>query len=432
MSTTQGGRAAAWLAALLWIPLLCAADVLPATEGVAVDVLPPAASVVQVLARAPVYLAARSQVEADRFVRRQLVVGAYEWTGTAYAARRNQSQPVNEQTAEWDVGVERAIRLPGKALISEQLGDSRLAQAQAIQHRAWREQARLLLESHASWLREREHARVWKSQAVLWQRQLDAVTRRQRLGDAARIEQRQAEAALAQAKVQSDAAQLRAASARESLERQFPGLVLPFDTAIPPSELGPLDDAHWLPAQLSANPDIEVARQETRVADAQLRLDSAERRPDPTVGVRLGQQRNANERFVGVTLSVPFGGEYRAAAAAATGARAVAASLREWDAQRKGEVDAVMRVREAQAALAAAVGNSKATAQLQEVASSLQRGYALGEGSLTDILTAQRLANEQQLLAARSSVDALTTRYRLELESGLLWPEPESNNQQAP
>ena len=150
------------------------------------------------------------------------------------------------------------------------------------------------------------------------------------------------------------------------------------------------------------------------------------------MGVRLGQQRNANERFVGVTLSVPFGGEYRAAAAAATGARAVAASLRERDAQRKGEVDAVMRVREAQTALAAAVGNNKATAQLQEVASSLQRGYALGEGSLTDILTAQRLANEQQLLAARSSVDALTTRYRLELESGLLWPEPESNNQQAP
>ena len=424
MSGISFRRAAAWLLPVLWIPVLSLAGPLTATENEGVGVLPLSASAIEALARSPSYQAARGMVDAERYLRRQLVVGAQEWTGTAYAARRRENVPGPERTTEWDIGLERAVRLPGKARIHEEVGDARLEQAKAAQRRVWREQARLLLERYGSWVREKEHARVQIFQLALWQRQLDAVSRRQRIGDAAKIEERQAEAALKQAQVQSQSAQHRVGAARESLERQFPGLALPPEMEMPTPLGGLINDQQWLFAQTTTNPDFEFARLETRVADALLKLDSAERHPDPTIGVRVGQARSGNERFVGVTLSVPLAGEYRAAGAAAAGARAVAASLREQDAERKGEADAILRLREAHAAYAAWLGNNEATKRLQEVASSLQRGYALGEGSLTDVLAAQRLANEQRLLTASSAVDAWVTRYRLELEADVLWPEP--------
>ncbi len=426
LTMLTNSKTASWLLAALWMPVLCLAGAMPVDDSALTVAMPSTTSAVQALAQSPGYQAARSLVEADRFVQRQFIVGAQEWVGVAYAARRRQNAPVPEQTIEWDVGLERAVRLPGKARLARQVGDAKLAQAQAVQHRVWREQSRLLLERHGNWLREREQARVWEAQLALWQRQLDAVSRRLRLGDAARIEQRQAEAALAQAHVQFQAAQRRAAAAREALQRQFPALALADEPAVRPPDGAPVNDAQWLAAQAASNPDVDVARQDNRVADALLQLETAEQHPDPTLGLRVGQARSASERFIGVTLSIPFGGEYRAAGAAATAARAVAASLHQRDAERKNEVDAALRLREAQTAYAVWSGNDEAASRLQEVADSLQRGYTLGEGHLTDILTARRLAHDQQLATAIAAVDAWMARYRLVLEAGLLWLEPES------
>lgn len=422
----MAARTASRLLALLWAPALCLAGPLSVDDTATAAVLPPATSVVAALVGSPGYQAAQGLVEADRFVRRQFIVGPQEWVGTAYAARRQQSAPVSERTLEWDAGLERTVRLPGKALLYEQVGEAKLAQTQTARHRAWREQARLLLERHGAWMREREQARVWEFQLALWQRQLDTVARRQRLGDAARIEQRQAEAAQAQAQVQLLAARRRTAAAREILERQFPQLLSPSEAALPPPVPLPADDTQWLRAQTAANLELDGARQDTRAADAQSLLDAAEQHPDPTVGLRVGQARSSNERLVGVTLSIPFGGEYRAAGAAASAARAVAAALRQAEAERKSDADAVARLRDAQTTHAVWSANNEAARNLQDVADSLRRGYGMGEGSLTDILTAQRLANDQRLATATAAVEAWMARFRLELEAGLLWPEPAS------
>ena len=49
------------------------------------------------------------------------------------------------------------------------------------------------------------------------------------------------------------------------------------------------------------------------------------------------------------------------------------------------------------------------------------RAYQLGEGSLNDLLTARRLANEAQLAARLSQLDALELRYRLLLDAHRIW-----------
>lgn len=388
------------------------------------SVWPRAGNTVDVLSSAPAYQAAWRAVGAEESVHRQYLIGPHEWTGTVSAARRTQSGPTAERSTEWEVGVERALRLPGKSEVFDRAGQARVAQARAAAHKVWREQARLLLERQGTWWRERESARVWAVQVDLFQQQLETVAKRQRLGDAARIEQEQAEAALVQAQAQAQAALGRANAARTGLERLFPGVDPAPDAALPAPQGLQRSDAQWIAAQLEAHPELEMARAESATAETQSKLDLAESRADPTLGLRYGRARSGAENMLGVVLTIPFGGDYRAAGAAATASRAAAAALRLVDAELRAQADAAQRLHEARTAYVFWQGSADAAQRLARAADSLQRGYQLGSGSLGDVLSSRRLANEQQLSAVVGAVDARVSQHRLELEAGLLWAEP--------
>lgn len=418
MRTTWKRVTIAWAAQVL---LSTGAPVMAGDEDAA---LPPRANVVDMLVRSPAYQASLRSIEAEQSVHRQLQVGPQEWRGTVSAARRTLSGPIGDRTNEWELGLERTLRLPGKGAIYDRAGQAKVDQAEAVRQKVWRDQGRLLLDRFGAWLREREAARVWLIQAELLRQQVETVAKRQRIGDAARIEQQQAEAAFAQTRALAQAASGRTLAARDALDRQFPGLDLTQELAMPTPKAVPAGDAGFIDAQVTRSPELELARREADVAAAQMRLDAAEVRPDPTLGLRLGRARSGSEQYAGVVLSVPFGGEYRAAGATAAASRAAAALQQQLDAQRRVEADAVLHLRQAQTAYSSWLGNADAAQRLSEAADSLAKGYRLGEGSLGDVLTARRLANEQQLAASVGAIDAWMTRFRLELETGRLWAQP--------
>jgi outer membrane protein TolC len=140
----------------------------------------------------------------------------------------------------------------------------------------------------------------------------------------------------------------------------------------------------------------------------------------------VGQARSGAERFVGVVLSMPFGGEYRLAGAAATASRAAAAELHLADAQRRARSEATQRLRDAQSAQALWSDLEGTAQRLTQVANGMQRSYQLGEGTLSEVIAARRLAIEQQLAAAIGAAEAWTAHHRLALEAGMLWREPAS------
>ncbi len=385
--------------------------------------LPADREVAAVLSQSPAWRAASRSIVAEQEARRQALVGPHEWVGSVGAAQRRIRDASPGNTIEWEAGLERTLRRPGKRDAADRLGGSRVDLAQAMRSLAWREQARALLERYGSWLREREAARVWAEQTTLLQQQAEAVAKRQRLGDAARVEQVQVEAAVAQAQAQALVAEGRARAAREALDRQFPALAFPQPALLPDPPASPAGDADWIDAQLAQAPELESARRELQVAEEQLRVEQLERRPDPTVGLRVGQARDANEHYVGVVFSIPFGGEYRAAAARAAASRAAAAALRRDEVERRAATEAGLRLRETQLAWGGWQRTRLAQDKLEQAAQGLARGYQLGEGSLADVLAARRLANEQRLGAAGAAVDAWLARWRLMLEAGRLWEE---------
>jgi outer membrane protein TolC len=403
---------------------------LAAGRGLAADstsadgALPPAHTVALALARSPTYQAALRGIDVESAMKSQLQAGPHEWVAGVSAARRHQASPGAESSGEWELGLDRTVRWPAKDAVYERAGSSRVALAQAARVKVWREQSRALLERYGAWLKDQQLARVWAEQSGLLEQQLSAVTRRRELGDASRIDEQLAAAAQLQARAQAQAAQRRSANAREALLQEFPGLEIPAPLAVTPAPADDKSDAHWLAAQLAVSSDLDLARREAAAAQAQFGVDRAELRPDPTVGLRVGQARSGGERFIGFALSLPFGGEHRGAVADVAAARAAVAAQRLIDAERRAQLDATLRLREAQATRALWRDQAEAAQRLDQVAQGLQRAYQLGEGSLNDLVAARRLAIEQQLSAAGSAVDAWMARQRLLLDVGALWPEP--------
>ena len=112
---------------------------------------------------------------------------------------------------------------------------------------------------------------------------------------------------------QQVSAQLRLQAAQGLWRSRYPGLALPQwpqdATLLPASEGGRGGDMPTVvvdDALLERHPQVRQARLEAEALEAQARFASAERQPDPTVGVQMGRERSgadsSPERVVAATM----------------------------------------------------------------------------------------------------------------------------------
>lgn len=385
--------------------------------------LPPDEAVAHALRAHPDTLAASSEVNYEIANRQRLEAGTYEWNVRLGGQRRNSTPAAaaDQRFNEWNVAVERPFRLPGKAETDGEIGSAGVRRAETALSQAIHENKRELLQGWFAWLRESAIARQWATQVELLERQRRAVVRRQQLGDAARSESIQAEAAAAQARVQAQQAQARRQSAREILLRRYPALPLgePPTLAEPPDGIAGMADWPTLIAEHS--PDLALARQQSELARLAAHRQRQERLPDPSVGIAYARERGGEEQVVGAYVSIPLAGRARQAAEQGAAALADAATYREAAIARRVALETATAVQAAEAAQAAWQASRLAADRLQEVADMAGRAYRLGEGSLNEWLTALRLANEARLAALTNQLEALEKSYRLMLDGRRLW-----------
>lgn len=385
--------------------------------------LPPAEIVARVLTANPTVQAAGSQVRAEEANRTRLEAGHYEWSLRLGGQQRKVTPAtgLNERYNEWNAAIERPLRLPGKGSLDTQLGAAGVALAEVAHGDALHETSRSLLKAWFVWLRDSATTTQWGDQVALLEKHTQAVQRRQQLGDAARLESIQSEAALAQARAQLAQARVRQQTAAEDLRRRFPDLPLaePKETAEPTPVSGSAGD--WIAAMLEHNHELGVARGETLRAGILAGRAGSDRLPDPTVGVQVMRERGGEEQILGAYISIPLPGGARRATADAALAQADAYASREAAVAQKVSAEAANTYYTASAALATWQAGREAAARLVQAADLTARAYQLGEGSLNDLLTARRLANEAQLASRLMQLDALELRYRLLLDAHQLW-----------
>lgn len=381
--------------------------------------LPPDALVEKALRAHPAVLAAQAGIDAGAAARDALDAGPHEFTLRLGSAQRREVA-TDLRLPEKQIGIERALRLPGKAAKDGEIGAATLAQAREAYGDALHETARLLLGSWFGWRREDAAAAEWRAQVDVLRHQNDVATKRVAAGDAARIETLLTAAQLAQAEAQLAQAETRAQLAAGLLSQHFPALPLPANPgdAAPAAPAGTAED--WREKILQHSHELQLARNAARRAQLQAQRSDADRLPDPTIGLNWSSERDGQERVVGVALSIPLPGAARAAAA------------REALALAKVEGEARRTVQLAQTAYLQAQRLTEVAARSAENAQLLEKAWRYGEGQLGDLLAARRQAIEARLAAAQARLDAAEARYRLLLDAHELWAFEQESPERAP
>lgn len=404
-----------------------AQDMLPQLSALPRPTLPPFAQLDRLLADTPLLHEAQAMQQAALQNGQVLRSGTQEFTGQAQVQqRRIDAPPDNGNYAEWQVLLNRQIRLPSQAQADNRLADALTTSANAGLIGA---RQQLLTDVLAAWFaaqRAQAEAALAQQNLGLMQGQVQALQRRKALGDASVLELEQMQAEEARAQSALLLAQGLASSSRAALEARYPALA--GDTTLS-GQAGstaqlvlpdqPADALRALVEQNSAT----LARDRAALQQAQAKAGqaTAARTPQPTVGAYVGSDRGGRERIIGLQFSMPFGGPARVSTERAALAEVEAAQWRLRDAQALtlAEFQRLWATSQSQAAGAKAMDRA---AQVQTQASArMLRAYQLGEAGISDWLLARRSALDAVRQALQSRFDAAQSAALLKLQAGLLF-----------
>jgi cobalt-zinc-cadmium efflux system outer membrane protein len=321
---------------------------------------------------------------------------------------------------EWNVGIERTIRLPGKAAADRNIGKATVEESQARYGEALHEAGRELMALWVDWLAAERARELAENGLQSTQASLAAVEKRLRAGDASKLDASIARAELAEqrrldndAKTQASAAWLRLSTRFPGVKRQLPALPAP----LPIEE----DTAFWRQRILAQSDELKIVQTQLRLAEAQAERARTDKTPDPTLGLYTASEAGGGERISGIMISIPIPGGARDSRSARAIA-AVAVSHQEVQLkQRQLETEIASAVVTARGAYDSLQIANEGAAAMQENATLMQRAYALGEAELQALLLARRQATTALNNALQAQVTALKAYYGLLVDAHLIW-----------
>ena len=382
--------------------------------------LPPPVQIESALGNYLLVLNATSSLKMEHANQRKWNSGNYEFNLRAGTGQRKIAS-TGQNLKEWNVALERPLRLFNKVVIDEDIGAASVARAGYALGDARHEAARALLKLWFAWQREQAQAALWQQQVNILKQQAQMAEKRVRAGDAPRLELNQAQAAAAQASVSWHQAQLRAQLAGNDLTRQFPAIQLP--EKLPPATPQAVehDFSFWKSRVLEHNHELGMAQEQSRVQQLLAQRSRADQLPDPTVGVGYANEQGGNEKVTGVYLSVPLSFGQRSATAEGAAQQAAIAVNQEIFVKRRLEGDIYAAYTQTVSSFATWQQAHEAAQAIRSNAELVGKAYSLGESSLSDSLIARRFALESSLAENLAQLDANEARYRLLLDAHQLW-----------
>lgn len=382
--------------------------------------LPSSAQVDSALSQHFLVLNATNELKIEHTNQRKWNSGNYEFNLRAGTGQRSVAS-TGEKLKEWDIGLERPLRLLNKVSIDEDIGVASVARAEYALGDARHEAGRMLLQMWFAWQREQAQVVLWQQQADILKQQSQMVEKRVKAGDAPKLELNLAQAATAQASVPLQQAQLRTQLARNDLQRQFPAIQLQEKLLPAAPQAVEHDFAFWKSRILEHSHELGMAQQQSRVQQLLAQRSRADQLPDPTVGVSYAKEVSGSEKVMGVYVSVPLSFGQRSATAEGATQQAVIAADQETFAKRRLEGDIYATHTQAVSGYNTWQQAHEAAQAIRSNAELVAKAYSLGESSLSESLTARRFALESSLAENLTQLDANEARYRLLLDAHQLW-----------
>ena len=342
----------------------------------------------------------------------------YEWNARATAQRR--SVEPSMRYSEWNVGVERTLRLPQKARADREIAAATTDEGEARYGEALHETARTLLDLWLNWTEAEQSALLAASQVKAAKENFDSVEKRVKAGDASKLDAGITRAELGEQQRAESDARTAANVAWARLNARFPEMPRRF-SVVP--EAVQLDTA---PEQLRArileqSDELKISEALLAKAKANSARARADRIPDPTVGVFTASEVGGRERFTGVMLSIPIPGAIRQGRA-----------NRSVHTAEISHQELELKKRELNATISATLASANGAFESWQIAESsakamrdngqlLQRAYTLGEADLQALLMSRRQAATAAQSALTSKVAAARAYYSLLVDAHLVW-----------
>lgn len=410
------GASACWLALML-------VGGAAAAEGVLTG-LPPESVLRERLLASPSVRAALALLPAEQAAAQVEKKSPVAWSISGGVGYRQFADDPNHAPTETELTLQRPWRLGNKEQVQQQWFDERERWVQAQIRMVARTALRDWLDALSVWLREEGAAQLWGEQLSLSRKQAQAVGRRHELGDVSRAERDLAEAAQVQVEAQSTQAQARAKAARARLTVLLPGWSDTDLMSLLHSEPPALVATVGMVASPEDAPELQLVQAEALAAAGAARFEGAQRRADPTVGMRIGTAKGPDEKFIGVVFSMPLDGSARDSSAEAATHRAANVAARVEMERQRIVADRAARAIEAANSVIVWHQLTDAATRFDAHARTTERAWQLGQAALTDVVVAQRLALEQRLAAQQARAEALFRHWLwvLDQQPGLAAP----------
>jgi len=403
----------------LFAALLAATTpVLGATSGQPSPGMPDTALIRDLLNKDPAVAAAIANLRVARSAAGILEDSPYEWTPSVSAQRRNVN--TGEHYNEWNIGVDRGIRLPGKATADRDLAGGVLGEARAKYRAEIHSSATELMTLWIDWLQAEAANRLAQTNHETVNRSVQTVDKRVKAGDASKLDLGLAQAELADQNRQRTQAAMQADIAWSRLSMRFPGIERKPAT-LPEPEAIPQDDMELRTRIMDASEDLQIVQTQLAQSQAAAARARAERVPDPTVGLFTASERGGAERYWGVRVSIPIPGGARfkradqAAASADVSFQGLELKRRQLDVEVSSDITAARG-----SLLTAQVARQNAD-MLSKNAALMQRAYSLGEVDLQGLLMAKRQDVGAAASALAAQAEALKAAYKLKIDAHLIW-----------
>ena len=366
----------------------------------------------------PGVAAARAGLEVARQEAAILDKSPYEWTTRATGQQRRLE--TGPRYNEWNIGIERAFRLPGKAAADRKIGKATVEESQARYGEALLQAARELMALWVDWLAAERARDLAANNLQSIQTSLTAVEKRARAGDASKLDVSITRAELAEFRRLDNDAKTQAAATWSRLATRFPGLQRQIQALPTPSPLGE-NAVFWRDRILAESDELKVVQAQVRTAQSQVERARADKIPDPTLGVYTASEIGGQERFAGVMISIPIPGGVRDARHAKAIA-VVGVSRQDLELKRRQlETEIASAITIARGAYDSLRIANEGAAAMRENATLMQRAYTLGEVELQALLLARRQATAAMNNVLQAQVTSLKAYYGLLVDAHLIW-----------
>jgi outer membrane protein TolC len=372
----------------------------------------------QLLEQDPGVAAARAGLAVAQQEAGILDQSPYEWVARITGQQRALNN--GPRYREWNAGIERTIRLPGKTAADRNIGKATIEESQAGYGEALHEAARELVALWVEWLAAERARELAANNFQSIQESLASVEKRFRAGDTSKLDLSIALAELAEQRRMDNDAKTQASAAWARLSTRFPGVNRQMVALPAPLPMGE-NAAFWRDRILAQSDELKLVQFRMQKAHAIAQRGHADKVPDPTLGVYTASETGGNERISGIMVTLPIPGGMRDSRRA----KAIA-DVEVW----RHEVELKKRQLETQIASAVVTAQgaydslqiaNEGAAAMQENARLMQRAYALGEAELQALLLARRQATAVMNNALQAQAAALKDYYGLLVDAHLVW-----------